>query len=248
MKLIKISPEERIIFPLDTNSLEEALFWVERLNSFVGVFKVGLELFVSEGPKVIEKIKSKTDKKIFLDLKLYDIPHTLAQTIKVISNLGVDWVTVHILAGTTALRKVLELAYNNLKIIGVTILTSLDKADLLELGFNAELAKDPKDLVLKLAFLAYQTGCEAIVCSAKEVVRVKENFPELIIIVPGIRLSEEVSKMDDQLRTATPYEAILLGADYLVIGRPIREAAFPEKVCEEVITQIKKALEERKND
>ncbi|MCS7278689.1 MAG: orotidine-5'-phosphate decarboxylase [Thermodesulfobacteriaceae bacterium] len=246
MKLIKLPAEERIIFPLDVSSSEEATLWVERLNPFIGVFKIGLELFISEGPQIIEKIRNKTNKKIFLDLKLNDIPNTVSKAVRVISNMGVDWVSVHLLAGSLALRKALELAYNNLKIIGITILTSLDRADLLELGFNAELAKDLKELVLRLAFLAYQTGCEGIVCSAKEVEKVKENFPELITIVPGIRLSEE--RRDDQLRTATPYEAILLGADYLVIGRPIKEASFPEKVCEEIIVQIKRALEEREDD
>lgn len=248
MKRIKIPVEERIIFPLDVSSVEEAILWTERLNPFVGVFKIGLELFVSEGPKVIEKIRSKTNRKIFLDLKLHDIPNTMGKTVRVISELGVDWITVHLLAGTLALQKVLESAYNNLKIIGVTILTSLDRADLLELGFNGELARDPKELVLRLAFLAYQVGCEGVVCSAKEVKRVKESFPELITIVPGIRLNEELKKVDDQLRTATPYEAILSGADYLVIGRPIREADFPERICEEIVFQIKKALEERKDD
>ncbi len=247
MKVNKIPAEERIIFPLDVSSSEEAFFWIERLNPFVGIFKIGLELFTSEGPKVIEKVRKKTDKKIFLDLKLNDIPNTISRTIKIISELGVDWVTIHVLAGASALKKASECAYNNLKLIGVTVLTSLDKADLLELGFNAELARDPKELVFRLAFLAYFSGCDGVVCSAKEVGKIKENFPELITVVPGIKLSEELGRVDDQLRTATPYEAILSGADYLVIGRPIREAEFPEKICEEIIFQIKKALEE-KND
>ncbi len=231
-------PKDVIVFPLDVSTLKEALEWVERLNDLVGVYKIGLELFTSVGPKVIEEIKMRTNNKIFLDLKLYDIPNTLSKTIKVISNLQVDWVTVHILSGTLALKSVLKAAYNNLKIIGVTILTSLDRADLMEVGFNSELARDTKELVFKLAKLAYKVGCEGIVCSAKEVSKIKEFFPELITFVPGIRWE---TFGDDQIRTATPYEAIIAGADYLIIGRPIREAVSPEKVCEKIIDEIKKA-------
>ncbi len=237
-------PQERIVFPLDVSTQEEALKWIERLNGLVGVFKIGLELFTSCGPGIIEEIKKRTDHKIFLDLKLYDIPNTILRTIRVISNLGVDWITVHTLSGSEALKNAVNSAYNNLKIIAVTIITSLDRADLMELGFNSELVRDTKELVFKLAQIAYKTGCDGIVCSAKEVSKIKEIFPEFITVVPGIRLEES---KDDQVRVSTPYEAILAGADYLVIGRPIREAFSPEKVCKTIAEQIKKALEE-KND
>lgn len=235
-------PEDIIVFPLDVPSLREALYWVEKLNGLVGVYKVGLELFASCGPKAIEEIKKISNCKIFLDLKLFDIPNTLSKTIRVISELGVDWITVHALSGRTALKSVVESALNNLKIIAVTILTSLDRADLLELGFNSEFARDIKELVFKLTQIAYKSGCDGVVCSAKEVSKIKEFFPELITIVPGIRWE---NTGDDQLRIATPYEAVLAGADYLVIGRPIREALSPEEACKKIVEDIKKAWAEK---
>ncbi|MBO8144077.1 MAG: orotidine-5'-phosphate decarboxylase [Thermodesulfobacterium sp.] len=235
-------PEDVIVFPLDVPNLKEALSWVERLNGLVGVYKIGLELFTACGPKIIEEVRKISDKKIFLDLKLYDIPNTLTRTVKVISELGVDWVTVHTLSGRTALKNAVKSSFNNLKIIGVTVLTSLDRADLMELGFNSELARDTKELVFKLTQIAYKTGCDGIVCSAKEVSKIKEFFPELLTIVPGIRWKENE---DDQLRVATPYEAVLAGADYLVIGRPIRESSSPEEVCKKIAEEIEKAWIEK---
>ncbi|MCU4138402.1 MAG: Orotidine-5'-phosphate decarboxylase [Thermodesulfobacteria bacterium] len=239
-----LKPEEVIVFPLDVSTLDEALEWVERLNELVGVYKIGLELFTSCGPEIIKEIKKRSNNKIFLDLKLYDIPNTLSKTVKVISELDVDWLTVHALSGRIGLKEAVKSAFNNLKIIAVTILTSLDRADLMELGFNSELARDTKELVFKLAQIAYKTGCEGVVCSAKEVSKIKEFFPELLTIVPGIRWE---GNEDDQLRVATPYEAILAGADYLVIGRPIRESSSPEEICKKIADEIKKAWAE-KND
>lgn len=240
-----MNPREKIVFPLDVSTLEEAIRWVARLKEWVGVFKVGYELYTSCGPKIIEEIRKRCDdSKIFLDLKLNDIPNTVLRTVRVVSDLGVDWITVHTLAGFEALESAVKSAYNNLKIVAVTILTSLDRVDLMELGFNSELVRDMKELALRLARIAYKAGCDGIVCSAREVSRVKEVFPEFFTVVPGIRLEEE--KKDDQVRIATPFEAVLSGADYIVIGRPIREAFSPEKVCKIISEEIEKALTERK--
>jgi len=237
-------PRERLIFPLDFSEMKEALAWAERLSSFMGTFKIGLELFVRHGPHAVEKIKKKTGARIFLDLKLYDIPNTVSQAVKAASSLGVDYLTVHVLAGRRALEEALKEAYGGLKILGVTILTSLDKADLLELGFNGEYLYKTEDLVYKLTLLAQSVGCEGIVCSAKEVARIKESFPFLVTVVPGIRL-EEPQGRDDQVRTATPYEAVKNGADLLVIGRPIRLSENPEEVCLKIHEEVRRALEER---
>lgn len=241
----EIKGKERIIFPLDVSSKEEALIWVERLKDLVGIFKIGFELFTSCGPQIVEEVRNKGAKKVFLDLKLYDIPKVISNTVKIISNLEIDWVTVHTLSGFEALKRAVESAYNNLKIIGVTILTSLDRADLMELGFNSELVRDTKKIVLKLANLGYKAGCDGVVCSAKEVELIKENYPSLLTIVPGVRF-EETIKGDDQLRTATPYEIVLNGGDYLVIGRPIREAEKPEEFCKKIIKEIEKAEREKR--
>lgn len=234
---------ERVIFPLDFQELDEALRWVERLKDYVGIFKIGLELFVKYGPSTVERVKSVGAERIFLDLKFHDIPNTIEGAVRSAVALGVDFVTVHTLSGRTALERAVRASSGRTKILGVTILTSLDKADLLELGFNGELLTETEELVSRLAFIARTSGCDGVVVSAKEVRRVKNSFPQLIAVVPGIRLDEGVK--DDQLRTSSPFEAILNGADYLVIGRPIREAEDPEKVCLEIHSAIEKALKER---
>uniref|UniRef100_A0A832GRL1 Orotidine 5'-phosphate decarboxylase n=1 Tax=Caldimicrobium thiodismutans TaxID=1653476 RepID=A0A832GRL1_9BACT len=233
----------RLIFPLDFSHLDEAVFWVERLNPFVGVFKIGLELFVKEGPKAIEVIKKKGASQIFLDLKLFDIPNTVAGAVRSASAYGVDYLTVHILAGRRALEEALKTSQGGVKILGVTLLTSLDKADLLELGFNGELLYKTEDLVYRLTLLANIVGCDGIVCSAKEVGLIKNSFPHLLTVVPGIRLEDR--NLDDQVRTATPYEAIKAGADLLVVGRPIRNSPMPEEICLIILQEIEKALEEK---
>ncbi|MCS7198786.1 MAG: orotidine-5'-phosphate decarboxylase [Caldimicrobium sp.] len=234
---------ERLIFPLDFPDLNEALAWVENLNPFVGVFKIGLELYVKYGPRAVEEVKKRSPAKIFLDLKLHDIPNTMVGAVRAISNLGVDFLTVHILSGRKAIEDLVKTSPWGLKIFGVTILTSLDKADLLELGFNGELASHSEELALKMAYIAYRARCDGVVTSAKEVARIKEALPSLITIVPGIRMEERAR--DDQLRTATPYEAILSGADYIVIGRPIREASQPEVVCKKILEEIERAWGEK---
>ena len=235
--------KEKIIFPLDFPTLKEALNWVERLKPYVGVFKIGLELFVKEGPCAIEEIKKKGANSVFLDLKLFDIPNTISQAVKSAQSWGIDYLTVHILAGERALKEALKAAKGGLKILGVTLLTSLDKADLLELGFNGELLYKTEDLVYKLTLIAHRVGCDGIVCSAKEVSLIKTSFPYLLTVVPGIRLEEETK--DDQVRTATPYEAIKAGADMLVVGRPIRLSSSPEATCERILEEINRALKEK---
>ncbi|MGC8966021.1 MAG: orotidine-5'-phosphate decarboxylase [Caldimicrobium sp.] len=237
-------PRERLIFPLDFSDLKEAVHWAEKLSPYIGTFKIGLELFIKFGPRAIEKVKRKTGAKIFLDLKLYDIPNTVSSAVKAAASYEVDYLTVHILSGRKALEEAVKAAEGGLKILGVTLLTSLDKADLLELGFNGEYLYKTEDLVYKLSFLAQSVGCDGIVCSAKEVARIKEAFPFLITVVPGIRL-EETDQRDDQVRTATPYEAILNGADLLVVGRPIRLASDPLEVCLRIHEEIRKALEDK---
>jgi len=232
--------KRRIIFPLDFQDLESALSWVELLKEYVGMFKIGLELFVKYGPKAIEEVRKKADLPIFLDLKLCDIPNTVSQAVKSAKAFDVDFITVHTLLGRHALESAVEAAQEKPKILAVTILTSLDKADLLELGFNGEYIRETEELVLRYALLASQCGCAGVVVSGKEVKRIKENLPKLLTVVPGIRLESQDTQ--DQLRTATPADAILSGADYLVIGRPIRLSEEPIKTCNIIIQEIERAL------
>jgi len=239
-----LEAKKRIIFPLDFQELGTALQWVELLKDYVGMFKIGLELFVKYGPKAVEELKKRTELPLFLDLKLCDIPNTVSQAVKSAEAIGVDFITVHTLSGRQALESAVEAANDRLKILAVTILTSLDKADLLELGFNGEYLRETDELVLRLAFLASKCGCAGVVVSGKEVKRIKENLPNLITVVPGIRL--ESQDTHDQLRTATPAEAILSGADYLVVGRQIRLSDEPLKTCKLILQEIEKALQPQK--
>ncbi len=236
--------KERLIFPLDVPNFTEARRWVRCLGKLVGVFKVGLELFIAEGPAVLQMIREESPADIFLDLKLHDIPHTMHRAAHAASLLGVDILTVHMLAGREAVRRCVEAVEGGTKVFGVTVLTSHTRADLMEIGYSPELSRDIKEAVLRLTNLAYRAGCHGVVCSAKEVAAVKEAFPHLYTIVPGIR-PEWARDPQDQVRIATPYEAILSGADYLVIGRPIREAKEPRAAVEKVLEEMTKAFEER---
>ncbi len=233
----------RLIFPLDVSSLREAQKWVKALAQGVGVFKVGLELFVAEGPDVFQMIRDESEADIFLDLKFHDIPHTMKRAAWRASVHGVDILTVHMLAGRKAVKGCVEVVEGGTQVFGVTILTSHTRAELMEIGYAPELCRDLKSAVMRLAGLAYRVGCHGVVCSAREVSTVKEAFPLLRTIVPGIR-PEWASFPQDQVRVATPQEALLAGADYLVIGRPIREAQDPLEAAQRIIQEMAQALKE----
>jgi len=236
-----VNAKERLIFPLDFSRLDEARQWVKRLRDVVGVFKIGLELYTSAGPAALEMVRQESEADIFLDLKLHDIPTTMAQATRAASRHGVDFLTVHLLAGREAVKKCVEAAEGGMKVIGVTILTSHTRADLMEVGYSPELSRDISEAVRRLASLAYRTGCFGIVCSGKEVPQVKEAFPHLRTIVPGVR-PEWAADPGDQVRVTTPAEAVRAGADYLVIGRPIREAKDPVGAAEKILDEIEEAL------
>ena len=182
-------------------------------------YKFGLEFLNSKtGRKFISKIKNKI---VFADLKLHDIPNTCMSTIKAIKDLKVNYLTIHISAGLEALRASKKVA-GKIKLIGVTILTSLDNKALKEIGFN----KDVKKLVIDQAKLASKAKLDALVCSAQEVKLVKKIFKREII-TPGIRFS---SKLDDQKRTLTPKQAFENGSDWLVIGRPVTKGNIKKNI------------------
>ena len=239
------TPQERLIFPLDVPDLSTARKWVRELKGLVGVYKVGLELFTAVGPAAIEMIREESEAEVFLDLKLNDIPATVARAVRAASKLGVDLLTVHMWAGRWAVREAARAAEGGLKILAVTVLTSLTRADLMEVGYSSELARDLKEAALRLSSLAYRCGVQGVVCSAKEVEAIKQAFPRLLTVVPGVRPEGEERAEDDQKRVASPKEAILLGADYLVVGRPIREAPKPREAAQRILAEIKEALEER---
>ncbi len=239
-----VDVRERLIFPLDVADLKEARRLVRRLKDSVGVFKIGLELFVACGPEAIELVREESQADIFLDLKLHDIPNTMQKAARQASLHGADLLTVHMLAGREAVRKTVAAVEGGTKVFAVTVLTSHTRAQLMEVGYSPELSRDPKEAVLWLARLAYRAGCDGIVCSGKEVAAVKEAFRHLKVIVPGVR-PEWAQDTQDQVRVVTPYEAIMAGADYLVVGRPIREASDPSAAAAKILAEMKKAFLER---
>lgn len=214
-----IPPEDRLIFALDVPSAEEARRLVATLKESVRFYKVGLELFLAAGFTLVDWLLEQ-DKQVFLDLKLYDIPETVARAVRQLRTRPITFTTIHYD------NRVLEAACRergDLQILAVTVLTSLDQAGLRDLG----IAMDVHDLVLARARRALETGCQGVIASGQEARSLKESLgEELTIVTPGIRPVES-RPADDQKRVVTVEDAIRNGADYLVIGRPIRDAADP---------------------
>jgi len=239
-------PKEYLVFPLDVPTEASAKGYIERLAGGVGMFKVGLELFAKAGTEIIKFIKTTTDARIFLDLKLHDIPVTVQRAMAVIADMGVDLVTVHCADSREMLTAAVSGARGQVGVLGVTVLTSLSSDDLRAAGYREELAADINSLVMQRAALAMETGCAGIVCSGLEVGFLKKRFGgRLLAVTPGIRPSWEAAGPDDQKRVVTPARAIKEGADYLVIGRPIRDAADPVEAVARITAEIEAGLEEK---
>ena len=226
-----------IMLAIDTSSLDDAKSLIVKLKDCVGGIKLGMEFFNSFGPSGIKVLKE-FDIPIFLDLKLHDIPATVYKTITTLLTLEPAIINVHASGGKemmmAAAKALKDSGNKTTKIIAVTILTSLDDDDLCELGFS----EPSKDLVLKLAKLAQESGLDGVVCSAQEISLIRENINnDFMLVVPGIRLKED--NIDDQKRIMTPKEAISLGADLLVIGRPITKAKDQILASKKILEQLK---------
>ncbi|MBN8616773.1 MAG: orotidine-5'-phosphate decarboxylase [Deltaproteobacteria bacterium] len=234
-----ISARDRLVFPLDVKDLAEARGWIDRLRGHVGVFKVGLELFVSAGPDAISAVHDR-GARCFLDLKLHDIPATMAGATERAVAREVAFLTVHASAGPRALRGIAEIARGSrTQILAVTILTSFDAAELASIGLDA-----PSSAAARLAKVATDAGVRGLVCSPEEAGTLKAIVgPEGLLMVPGVRPAG--TDHGDQRRVATPASAIASGADYLVVGRPIREAADPVAAAGAIVREIAAALEAR---
>jgi orotidine-5'-phosphate decarboxylase len=238
-----LTPRERLIFALDVPDKATALACVLELQDHVGLFKVGLELYLAEGPGLLADLARilGEPQRIFLDLKLYDIPATVLGAFKAIGP-GVALFTVPGDLGPTGLRKIVE-ASGAADILAVTVLTSITAPDLLALGFNPQLVQDPTRLVVRKAKMAQEAGCRGVVCSGREVKAVKEACgPDFLAVCPGIRPAWSEVPGDDQKRIVTPFEAISNGADYIVVGRPIREAHVKVAAARQVEEEIAMAL------
>jgi orotidine-5'-phosphate decarboxylase len=237
------SPQDYIVFPLDVPEYDQAISFVEALDGHVGLFKVGLELFIGQGPGLLKEIRNRTTAGIFLDLKLHDIPATVKRAFLAASMHRPQFVTVHCDEGDGVLKDVAQKNPGNTRILGVTVLTSLNREKLREAGYAKQYAEDVSDLVLLRARMAKAAGCHGVVCSGLEAARVrKEIGPEMIIVTPGIRPAWTVVDQDDQKRIVTPADAVRNGSDYVVIGRPIRDAASPRDAAKRVAEEIASAL------
>ena len=225
----------KIIVALDFAAQEDALALVGRLDPKLCRLKVGKELFTTAGPVLVEKLNERGFE-VFLDLKFHDIPNTVASACKAAAKLGVWMVNVHALGGRRmmeAAREALEGLSSRPKLIAVTVLTSMGQADLNELGIPGE----PRETVLRLAKLAQASGLDGVVCSAQEAAPLRQAMGKTFCLVtPGIRPA--AASQDDQVRIVTPAEAIRLGSDYLVIGRPITKAADPLQVLQQINLEI----------
>jgi len=224
------------MFPLDVETLEEARLWTKRLSARVGVMKVGLELFVRVGPDAIRMVHD-AGARCFLDLKLHDIPQTMLGAVRAAVERHVDFLTVHASAGPTAMRMILE-ATGSTQLLAVTALTSLSDADLADMGLP-----DSATYALALATSAHRAGVRGFVCSPHEVAALRAQVGDSVLVVPGVRPLG--SARGDQHRTATPEAAMASGADYLVVGRPIRDAQDPLAACEAIAAEITRGLAER---
>lgn len=237
--MLPLSPKKRLIFALDVPTLKEAAAYARLLKDHAGVFKIGLELFTAAGPKAVSAIKKAAPSAgIFLDLKFHDIPATVKGAVNSAASLGADFLTVHIDEGFDA-GMAMEASNRGLKVLAVTVLTSLSKDALIGTKYA-----NITELVLHRARLARVSGCAGVVCSGAEVKAVKDEFgPGFLVITPGIRSSSDA--LGDQKRAVTAYEAVYYGADYIVVGRPIRNAPDPVKAAKGIAEEIRKALKDR---
>ena len=236
-----MTPKERLIVALDVDTKEKALGLVEKLKTEVKIFKIGSELFTSCGPDIVAAVRSRSCG-IFLDLKFHDIPNTVAKSAATAARLGVSMLNVHALGGYDMMKKAAEsvaieakaLKIAKPKIIAVTVLTSMDENSLKKIGINDNMEKQ----VLRLAKLAKDASLDGVVASPSEVKLIrKELGEEFIIVTPGVR--PEWAAANDQKRITTPREAVLNGATYIVVGRPIVEAPDPLAAAKRVLEEIK---------
>ena len=228
------SPQNPIFVALDVPNKAAALSLVEQLRPHVGGFKIGLELYLSEGRTIVEEIGAD---KVFLDLKLHDIPNTVAGAMRVVAKLGVNITNVHCLGGLEMMRAAndaVKSVGSSTRLIGVTVLTSHDRASLSRLGLDEE----PQAVVRRLARLAQEAGLDGVVCSPQEIVAVREECgQDFLLVTPGIRPT--TAELGDQKRVLTPRQAVDLGANYLVIGRPITAANDPADAAKEIVQSLR---------
>jgi len=221
---------DNLILALDVNEPEVALKWVRRMKGRMGIFKIGLQLFTREGPDIVRRVRDE-GVDVFLDLKLHDIPNTVAKAVTSCGTLGARFLTVHAMGGSDMLRAAADASVSSMTILGVTVLTSHSQEDLKELGFNHSITGE----VSLLARLGKESGLRGFVCSPHEIAHLRSELGEgITLVTPGVRPAG--GSQDDQSRVMTPQEALSLGSSHVVLGRPILRAENPEAVVDEILS------------
>ena len=228
-----------LIVALDFNNAGDAYKLAEKIQGVVPWVKVGLELFIAEGPQIVQKFKA-MGFKVFLDLKLYDIPNTVKGASASAFQAGADLLTIHLSGGKRMCEEAVSVSRSHnerMKIFGVSVLTSFAEGELI--GYTGKLS----DLVEMLAKGASEWGVHGIVCSGHEVEKIKKTAPNLLCLTPGIRLDDNAAS-DDQRRIMTPRKAVLAGSDFLVVGRPITKAEDPRSAAIAINAEISETMRE----
>jgi orotidine-5'-phosphate decarboxylase len=226
-----IPPRERLIFAMDVAGPDQARRLAEQLGDSVVFYKLGLELFMAGGYFELVDWMVARGKKVFVDLKFFDVPATVGAAVRQLRDRGVAFATVH---GNQAIMEAAAAAKGEVKILAVTVLTSLDRGDLDDLGFACDVEK----LVLSRARRAFEAGCDGVISSGLEAPMLRQHVDQrLVVVTPGIRPVEN-KPVDDQKRTVDVAQAFANGADYIVVGRPIRDAADPRAAAEAVQATI----------
>ena len=230
-----IPPRERLIFALDVPGAEEARRLVNRLGDSVQFYKLGLELFMAGGYFELVDELAAAGKKIFVDLKFFDVPQTVKSAVRQLNGRGATFTSVH---GNENILEAACSVKEDVKVLAVTVLTSLDEGDLRDLGFQCT----PKDLVLSRARRALEVGCDGVISSGLEAPELRKDLgSKFLVVTPGIR---PVANVDDQKRTVNVERAFLNGADYIVVGRPIKEAPDPHSAAESIQATIASVFKE----
>jgi orotidine-5'-phosphate decarboxylase len=226
-----IPRRDRLIVALDVPTANDAKALVEKLGPTASFYKVGLELFMAGGYFELVEWLARRGNQVFADLKMFDIPETVARAVANLRGKGITFATVH---GNQAMMKAAAEEKGELKVLAVTVLTSLDRGDLDDLGFSCDVER----LVLSRARRAMEAGCDGVISSGLEAPRIKAEFKErLLVVTPGIRPVDN-KPADDQKRTVDVAQAFANGADYIVVGRPIRQAADPRAAAESIQATI----------
>lgn len=228
----QINPRERLIVALDVPTTTEALALVSILSGNISRFKIGLQLFTAAGPEIIRAVAA-SGAKIFLDLKLHDIPNTVGKAVAAAAAHGVEMLTIHLSGGRAMIEAAVAAKGPTLQLFGVTVLTGSDAETLRETGISST----PEEQVIRLAALGKRAGVDGLITSPQEVRVLREKLgDEIGIITPGVRPGWATA--DDQKRFMTPREAIENGADYLVIGRPITAHPNPREAVEKILAEL----------